>query len=69
MFINSKWDLMLLSNGQVISECLFGVIVRPKKNYKSIVRMSALKVFISSFELPGSFWGLPVGFLIDYITY
>ena len=30
--------------------------------------MSALKVFIASLVLPGSFLGLPVGFLINDIT-
>ena len=35
-----------------------------QKTIENIVRISALKVFIASLGLPGSFWGLPVGFLI-----
>ena len=35
---------------------------------ENIVRISALKVFIASLGLPGSFFGLPVGFLINNIT-
>ena len=47
---------LVVVKGQLISKCLFGVI-------------SALKVSIASFGLPGSFLGLPVGFLINDITY
>ena len=36
---------------------------------KNIVRISALKVFIASLGLLGSFFGLPVGFFIYNITY
>jgi hypothetical protein len=36
---------------------------------ENIVKISALKVFIASLGLPGSFFGLPVGFLINDITY
>ena len=36
---------------------------------ENIVRISALKVFIASLGFPGSFLGLPVGFLINDITY
>jgi hypothetical protein len=36
---------------------------------KNVVRISALKVFIVSLGLPGSFFGLSVGFLINDITY
>ena len=53
--------------GQLISKCLFGVIVLTKK-IENIVRISNLKVCIASLRLPGSFWGLPVGFLINDIT-
>ena len=48
------------SKGQLTSKCLFG---RFDQNSKEIiVKISALKVFIALF-------GLPVGFLINYITY
>ena len=36
---------------------------------ENIVRISALKVFIASLELPEIFLGLPVGFLIYHIIY
>jgi hypothetical protein len=36
---------------------------------KNIVRISALKVFIASLGLSGSFFGLPLGFLDNDITY
>ena len=36
---------------------------------ENIVRISALKFFVASWGLPGSFLGLPVGFLIYDITY
>jgi hypothetical protein len=35
---------------------------------ENIVRISVLKYFIASLRLPGSFWGLLVGFLIKEIT-
>ena len=35
---------------------------------ENILRISALKVFIASLGLPGSFLGFPVGFLIYDIT-
>ena len=40
-----------------------------QKTNKNFVRISALKVFKGSLRLPGSFLGLPLGFLIDYKTY
>ena len=56
------------SKGQLISKCPFGIIVWTKyqRNYFWI---SALKFFVSSWGLPGSFLGLPVGFLVYDITY
>ena len=36
---------------------------------ENIVRISALKVFKASLAIPGSFLGLPVGFLINDITF
>jgi hypothetical protein len=40
-----------------------------QKSIENILRISALKVFIASLGLPGSFLGLPVGFLINDTTY
>jgi hypothetical protein len=40
-----------------------------QKTNENSVRISALKVFIASFGLSGSFLGLPVGFLNNDITY
>ena len=55
-----------LYKGQLISKCPFGIIVWTKyqRNYFWI---SALKFFVPSWGLPGSFLGLPVGFLVDDI--
>ena len=39
-----------------------------QKTNKNIVSISALKVFIASLELPGSFFELPVALLINDIT-
>jgi hypothetical protein len=36
---------------------------------KNVVRISALKFFVASWGLPGSFLGLPAGFLVYDITY
>ena len=58
-----------VTKGQLISKCLFGVIVSTKKNNENIVRISALKVFIVSLGLLGSFLGTLVGFFINDITY
>jgi len=57
---------LLASKGQLISKCPFGIIVWTKyqRNYFWI---SALKFFVPSWGLPGSFLGLPVGFLVDDI--
>jgi hypothetical protein len=53
---------------QLISKCPFGIIVWTKyqRNYFWI---SALKFFVPSWGLPGSFLGLPLGFLVDDIKY
>ena len=40
-----------------------------QKSNENIVRISALKVFIASLGLPRSFFGFPVDFLINDITY
>ena len=58
----------LRAKGQLISECPFGIIVWTKyqRNYFWI---SALKFFVPSWGLPGSFLGLPVGFFFNDITY
>ena len=48
--------------GQLISKCL------DQSSNENIVRISALNFFIASMEAPGSFLGLPVGFLINDIT-
>ena len=58
-----------MTKGQLISKCLFGAIVLTKNNNKHIVRISALKVCIASLGLPGSFFGPPVGFLINDNSY
>ena len=59
---------MLAPKGQLISECPFGIIVWTKyqRNYFWI---SALIFFVPSWGLPGSFWGLPVGFPAYDMTY
>ena len=54
--------------GQLISKCPFGQKTSSKKPTKYFW-ISALKFFVPSLWLPGSFWGLPVGFLIYDITY
>ena len=56
------------AKGQLISKCPFGIIVWTKipRNYFWI---SALKFFVPSWGLPGSFLGLPVGFHVYDITY
>ena len=36
---------------------------------ENIVKISALKFFVAFLGLPGSFFGVPVGFLINGITY
>ena len=50
--------------GQLISKCLWCHCLDQNSN-ENIVRISALKVFIASLGLPGSFFGLLVGFLIN----
>ena len=55
--------------GQLISKCPFGVNPFDQNSNENIVRISALKVFIASLGLSGSFLGLSVGFLINDITY
>ena len=59
---------MTVAKGQLISKCLWCHPFDQKSN-ENIVRISALEVVIASLGLPGSFWGLPVGFLINDITY
>ena len=54
--------------GQLISKCPFGIIVWTK-NQRNYFWISALKFFVPSWGLPGSFLGLPVGFLVYDITY
>ena len=50
----------LLNVSYIISKSLFGVIVWTKIATKILyVRISALKVFIASLGLPGSFLGFP----------
>ena len=51
----------MAAKGQLISKCLFVVIVFDQNSNENIVRISALKFFIASLRLPGSFLGLPVG--------
>ena len=67
-FFSESLTLLGLGKGQLISECPFGIIVWTKyqRNYFWI---SALKFFVPSWGLPGSFWGLPVGFPAYDITY
>ena len=55
--------------GQLISKCLFGCHSLDQSSNENIVKMSALKIFVHSLGLPGSFFGIPVGFLINEITY
>ena len=52
------------AKGQLISKCLYG-----QKSNENIVRTSALNFLVASLGLLGSFLGLPVGFLINGITY
>ena len=59
---------MINTKGQLISKCPFGRKTSPKKPTKNFW-ISALKFFVASLGLPGSFWGLPVGFLMYDITY
>ena len=55
--------------GQLNSDLIFKrTSIFQNKNEK-IVRIYALKVFITSLGLLGRFFGLPVGFLIHDITY
>ena len=58
----SKAALDQLAKGQLISKCPFGQKTSSKKR-KKYFWISALKFL----KLPGSFWGLPVGFLIDSV--
>ena len=60
--------IIACTKGQLISKCPFGIIVWTKyqRNYFWI---SALNFFVASWGLPGSFLGLPVGFLAYDITY
>ena len=53
---------------QLISKCPFGIVVWTK-NQRNYFWISALKFFVPSWGLPGSFLGLPVGFLVYDITY
>ena len=59
--ILKNFDTFSLSNakGQLISKCLVRVIVSTKISTKIIVRISALDLFLPSWELPGNFLGLP----------
>jgi hypothetical protein len=50
------WILISASKGQLISKCLFGVIVSTKIATKRIVRISALKFFPASCGLVEAFW-------------
>ena len=54
--------------GQLISKCPFGIIVWTKIPTKSFLDFCP-DFFLPSWGLPGSFLGLPVGFLIHDITY
>ena len=56
------------SKGQLISKCPIGIFVWTK-NQRNYFWISALKFFVPSLGLPGSFLGLPVGFLVDDIKY
>ena len=57
-----------LSKGQLISKCPFGIIVWTEYQRKYFW-ISALKFFVPSWGLLGSFLGLPEGFLVYYVTY
>ena len=61
--------VILIEILESISKCLFGNICFDQNSNENIARISALKVFIASLGLPGSFLVLPVGFLINDITY
>ena len=56
------------AKGQLISECPFGRKTSSKIPTK-YCPISDLKFFVASWGLPGSFWGLPVGFIVHNITY
>jgi hypothetical protein len=53
MNFNSIQIQFMITQGQLISKCLFD----PNSN-ENIVRISALKFFVASWGLPGSFLGL-----------
>ena len=69
-FLKIRIRFLFLTNtkGQLISKCPFGQKTSPKKSTKNF-SISALKFFVASLELPGSFWGLSLGFLMYDITY
>ena len=51
----SKWQFLLICKGRVILKChRFD-----QNSNKNIVRISCLNFFVASWELPGSFLGLP----------
>ena len=57
-----------LFKGQLISECPLG----PKTSSKIPTKLLpdfCPEIFCSFLGAPGSFWGLPVGFLVYNITY
>ena len=58
----------ILSKGQLISKCPFGFIVWTKLPTKLFLNFCP-EIFVPSWGLPGSFLGLPAGFLVYDITY
>ena len=57
-----------IPKGQLISKCLFGVIVWTKIATK-YCQYFCPEIFCSFLGAPGSFLGLPVGFLLNDIIY
>ena len=72
-FLISDWMLWIFwqfwqNYRSVNFEMSFWCHCLDQKTNKYNVRISALKVFIASLGLPGSFFGVPVGFLMNDIT-
>ena len=65
MYVRSRSSFDLLSDPSVLSANVFWCHRLDQNSNKNIVRISAPKVFKASWK----FLGLPVGFLINGITY
>ena len=63
-----KYRKVASTKGQLISKCPFGFIVWTKLPTKIFLNFCP-EIFVPSWGLPGSFLGLPAGFLVYDITY